>query len=104
MIFALLSATVLFAPPVVFVNVNVLPMDRDTVLRNQTVVIRGERIAAVGAMGKVQIPKDAIRIDGRQKFLMPGLVDMHVHVYAPQEFSLFLANGVTTVYNLNGRP
>ncbi|HKE00213.1 MAG TPA: amidohydrolase family protein, partial [Planctomycetota bacterium] len=43
-------------------------------------------------------------IDGRGKFLMPGLADMHVHTWSEQDFPLFLANGVTTVRNMFGAP
>lgn len=79
-------------------------MDREVVLRDQTVVVEGQIIKSVGPSRRASIPTGAKRIDGRGKYLMPGLVDMHVHIYAPQEFDLYLANGVTTVYNLNGRP
>ena len=55
-----------------FVDVTVLPMDRDRVLTGQTVIIRDGRIAAIGPKASVKIPADAQRIDGRGKFLMPG--------------------------------
>src|SRR5262245_40975782 len=89
---------------VAFVEVNVVPMDSERVLSRQTVVVRNGRIAAMGAVDNIAVPKEALRIDGRSRYLMPGLVDMHVHVYTPQEFPLYLAHGVTTVYNLWGRP
>jgi tetratricopeptide (TPR) repeat protein len=87
-----------------FVGVNVVPMDKERVLYNQTVIVRDGRIAEIGAAGKVKLPKNVLRIDGRGKFLMPGLTDMHAHLNSPQEMPLYLANGVTTVYNLNGQP
>src|SRR5262245_21995837 len=62
-----------------FVDVSVVPMDRPQVLQHQTVIVRQGRIAAVGDTKSVRIPDGAVRIDGRGKFLMPGLVDMHVH-------------------------
>jgi imidazolonepropionase-like amidohydrolase len=89
---------------VVFHNVNVVPMDREGVLANQTVVVRDGRIAEMGAASKVKTPKGALRIEGKNRYLMPGLVDMHAHLNSPLELPLYLANGVTTVYNLNGRP
>lgn len=89
---------------VAFVNVNVVPMDRELVLKDQTVVIRGERIVEVGPAGKVKVPRGAERVDGRGRYLLPGLSDMHAHLNSPRELPLYLANGVTTVYNLNGRP
>jgi tetratricopeptide (TPR) repeat protein len=87
-----------------FVNVNVVPMDKDGVLLNQTVIVSDGRISEIGPAASTKIPAGAQRIDGKGKYLMPGLVDMHVHMHSTQEFPLYLANGVTTVYNLNGRP
>ncbi|HEY0101099.1 MAG TPA: amidohydrolase family protein [Pyrinomonadaceae bacterium] len=89
---------------VAFLNVNVVPLDREGVLANQTVVIENGRISALGAASKIKVPKGALRIEGKNRYLMPGLVDMHAHLYSPLELPLYLANGVTTVYNLNGRP
>ena len=96
-----------------FTNVNVVPMDTDRVLKNQTVIVRDGRIAEIGAANKIKIPKDALKIDGRGKFLMPGLIDMHAHLpngkgtlddAAGQQLQLFLMNGVTTIRNMLGNP
>ncbi len=65
---------------VAFVDVHVLPMDAERVLRSQTVIIQGERIAATGPFSAVAIPPGAFRIEGRGRYLVPGLVDMHVHL------------------------
>jgi imidazolonepropionase-like amidohydrolase len=64
-----------------------------------TVVVEGERLTAVGPSAITPVPPGAQTIDGRGKFLMPGLVDMHVHVYTRDKWhpELFLAAGVTTV-------
>ena len=96
-------------------NVTVIPMDRERVLRAQTVLIRGGRIVAVGTAREVAIPSSAMKIDGTGRFLIPGLVDAHVHYdeEAPgsdphidainAEYSrLFLSAGVTEVMNLCG--
>jgi alpha-D-ribose 1-methylphosphonate 5-triphosphate diphosphatase PhnM len=95
-----------------FTNVSVLPMDREIVLSNHTVIIKNGRIVAIGESEKTLIPEGAIRIDGRNKFLLPGLSDMHVHLPfnpddindTPALLTLFVANGVTTVLNLLGVP
>jgi hypothetical protein len=93
-----------------FVNVNVVPMDKERVIKEQTVIVRGEKIIQIGASSKTKIPSNAIRIDGSGKYLMPGLVDMHVHLrdYKPKDMDallqLYVANGVTTVLNLSGIP
>ena len=95
---------------VAFVNVNVVPMDDERVLAAQTVVVKDGVIAALGPSDKIKIPAGALRIDGRGKYLMPGLSDMHVHFEAFDEqatnamLRLFIANGVTTVLNLYGTP
>ena len=88
---------------VAFVDVNVVPMDSDGILSRHTVLVRGNRIEAVGPVDQVTVPDDAFRIEGRGRYLMPGLVDMHVHLTSKtfanvrNDFMLFLANGVTTV-------
>jgi hypothetical protein len=100
------------AGTVAFVNVSVLPMDRDRVLAGQTVVVRDGRIAEIGPVASVSVPADAQRIDGRGKFLMPGLAEMHAHVLGPQQpaelnrdiMFLYIANGVTTIRAMLGAP
>jgi imidazolonepropionase-like amidohydrolase len=90
-----------------FVDVNVVPMDGERVVRNQTVIVRNGRIVAMGAAKRVLVPKGAVKIDGRGRYLMPGLVDMHVHLEyfdRDAQLLLFLAGGVTTVRNMDGRP
>ena len=74
-------------------------------LANATVVIDGDRIARVGATGDGPPPDGAEIIDGRGRFLIPGLTDMHVHVLGPDRWHapLFLAAGVTTVLDLGGQ-
>jgi Amidohydrolase family len=95
-----------------FVNVNVVPMDRDRVIENQTVIVRDGRILEIGPAAKVKLPDGAQRIDGAGKYLMPGLAEMHGHIpppNAPKEYTeavlfLYAANGVTTVRGMLGAP
>ncbi len=89
-----------------FVNVNLVPMDSDRVVQNQTIIVRDGRIAAIGAAKRVRVPQGAVKIDGRGRYLMPGLADMHVHLEyfdRDTQLLLFLAGGVTTVRNMDGR-
>ena len=88
------------AQTVAFVDVNVVPMDRERVL------LRNGLIKEIGDAKRVKIPKDAQRIDGAGKFLIPGLTDMHVHLFtddefpdalAEDEFKIKVAYGVTTI-------
>jgi imidazolonepropionase-like amidohydrolase len=94
---------------VALVNVNVVPMDRDTVLAGQTVLIRDGLIGQVGPSSRVSIPAGTTRIEGRGKYLMPGLADMHVHMVGPRQFQeellkMYVVNGVTTILNMRGTP
>jgi imidazolonepropionase-like amidohydrolase len=98
--------------PVAFTNVDVVPMDSDRVLPGQTVIIRDGRIAAMGPASAITPPSGATLVDGRGKFLMPGLTEMHGHVPAPaqspqfaeQVMFLYVAGGVTTVRGMQGAP
>ena len=87
-----------------FVHVSVIPMNNDGSLEDRTVVVRNGHISAIGPSGSIPIPSHAQLIDGRGKYLIPGLIDMRVHIYSPGEMLLYLANGITTVRNLNGHP
>ncbi len=101
--------------PVVFVGVNVVPMDEDRVLSDQTVVVRDRLVAALGTSATVPLPEDAVRVDGRGLYLLPGLADMHAHLsgyvtdaasdkdgIARSEMLLYVATGVTLVRNMVG--
>ncbi|MCI0663950.1 MAG: amidohydrolase family protein [Acidobacteria bacterium] len=95
-----------------FVNVNVVPMDRERVIENQTVIIRNSRIIEIGPAARIKVSEGALRIDGAGKYLMPGLAEMHGHIpppNAPKEYTeavlfLYAANGVTTVRGMLGAP
>ncbi|MGH7664915.1 MAG: amidohydrolase family protein, partial [Gemmatimonadaceae bacterium] len=95
-----------------FVGVSVIPMDRERVLADQTVIVRDGRIAAIGPAAATTVPAGAQRIDGRGKFLMPGLAEMHAHIpgaNAPEQLIrdimfLYVANGVTTIRGMLGAP
>ena len=89
---------------IAFIHVNVVPMDREQVLEDQIVVVEGGKIVKVAQFSDTAIPPGARRIEAAGKYLMPGLIDMHVHLQTPMEFPVFAANGVTTVFNLDGRP
>jgi tetratricopeptide (TPR) repeat protein len=90
--------------PIVFEHVAVVPMDREIILENQDVLINDEKIATISAAGTFAIPAGALRIDAKGLYLMPGLADMHVHLYDTEGFPSYLAYGFTTVANLNGSP
>lgn len=106
---------------IAFENVAVVTLDQRGVLQNQTVLVGGGRIERIAAAPPYEMEPSVMRIDGRGKFLMPGLCDMHVHVGLPlleagpatsdaaelyddaaRELLLYLANGVTMVRNMSG--
>jgi imidazolonepropionase-like amidohydrolase len=89
---------------VALTGVTVIPMTGDTMVRDATVLVRDGRIAEIGAAWDVTVPPGARRIDGRGKYLIPGLADMHAHLYsdgdvpdslAKYELGVMVANGVT---------
>jgi imidazolonepropionase-like amidohydrolase len=86
---------------VAFVGVNVVPMDSERVLAGQTVIVRGGTVSEVGPVGGVDIPAEATVIYGRGRYLVPGLIDMHVHVRA-EDLPRYIENGITTVRDLAG--
>lgn len=84
-----------------FVHVNVVPMDRERVLADQTVIIEGDKITAIGS--RLPVPAHAQVIDGHGKaYLSPGLADMHTHCETRNDLVVYLANGVTTVLHMGG--
>lgn len=89
---------------VVFANVTVIDAAGALPKPNTTVVIVGDRITDIGPSAKIKIPKNAQVIDGRGKFLIPGLWDMHAHVNEIGEagLALFIANGVTGIREMGG--
>src|SRR5689334_3496366 len=84
-------------------RVNVIAMTDEVARSGQTVVIRDGRIVALGASGGVEIPAGAVVIDGHDRFLMPGLADMHVHMNST-DLHTYPRYGITTVRNMWGTP
>lgn len=100
-------------------DVNIIPMtENNTVIEHGTVVIEGHRISSVNGT----IPAKAHIIDGKGKWLIPGLIDMHVHNVTDISFGesyptkganffmdtqdqmmLYIANGVTSCFELSGK-
>ena len=82
-------------------NVNIIPMYKDTILKSKMVFIKDGIIQKIADT----ILKDGVqKFDGQNKFLAPGLIDMHVHIWDRYELGLYLSNGVTAVRNLWGMP
>lgn len=93
-----------------FVNVNVITMTESETLRGQTVVVSDGVIASIGPVDDQVVPDTATIIDGTDRYLMPGLAEMHAHIppAGAQDLerilTLFAVNGVTTVRGMLGHP
>ena len=88
-----------------FTHVSVIDGRDSTARTDQTVVIRGSRIVTVAASRSTRLPAGARVVDGRGKFLIPGLWDMHVHtamIGGREVLGLYVANGVTGVRDMAG--
>jgi imidazolonepropionase-like amidohydrolase len=99
-------------------NVNVIPMTSgSSILNNVNVIISDGKITSINGV----IPDSAFIIDGSGKWLIPGLIDMHVHTLADGHFNAiyptrnaaifntqdimtpFVVNGITTIFELNAQ-
>jgi imidazolonepropionase-like amidohydrolase len=108
---------------IAFVDVTVIPMDGERLSAHQTVITRAGEIVDVGPVSAVKIPSGSRVINGRGRYLTPGLVDMHTHFLRPPnpgktqdlDFERYLqynelialleiANGVTSIRNMYGHP
>lgn len=98
-----------------FVHVNVVPMDQETVLQDQTVIIKDGRIDQMGDANSLELPSGMRIIDGQGQYLLPGLSEMHAHIPVPREgddtmrvmsapLFLYLANGITIIRGMLGHP
>ncbi len=94
----------------VITNVNVIDATGKPKQTGMTVVVAGDRIAAIGKTGKVKIPVNAEIVDGSGKFLIPGLWDSHLHLTIAVDQTgttallspMLVTYGVTTVREMGG--
>lgn len=98
--------------PVAIQDVTVVDVATGVLVPSQTVLIVGSRIHAVGFTGSVRVPPHATLIEGEGKYVIPGLVDAHAHLFnnvsrrppSTWAFSLFVAQGVTGVREMWTQP
>jgi ketosteroid isomerase-like protein len=89
--------------PICITHVTVIDTESGKESPDRTVVISGDRISEIKASKGVKTPSGSKVVDGTGKYLIPGLWDMHVHVWDyDSTFPLFLANGVTGVRDMFG--
>jgi hypothetical protein len=101
---------------IAFVDVSVISMTHPGLDVHTTVIVRGDRIAIVAPAATVQVPTDCQSIPGSHRYLIPGLIDTHVHFFGYQRegegdpkteqaiLDMLLANGVTTALVMEGSP
>ena len=110
--------------PFAVVNTNVVPMDEERVLGDQTVIVQNGRIQKIGDASSTEIPTGAKRINASGQYMIPALADMHIHLegsawnimFPPEtQFSdddldfekilfPYLANGIATVQVMSALP
>ncbi len=106
----LAAASPASAESTAIVNVNVIPMTSETVLGARTVIITDGEIVVIGDVDDTAVPADAVVVDGTDRFLIPGLFEMHGHVpdvnsgRLDRILHLYVANGITTVRGMLGQP
>jgi imidazolonepropionase-like amidohydrolase len=101
---------------VAFIDVNIIDVEMGRLRRNQTVYVEDGVIKTIRKAQTARLPKGTLRINGRDKYLIPGLADMHIHhtssgafadgaqppLYDEKDLLLYLVNGLTTVRNMAG--
>lgn len=98
------------AESLAFVDVNVISMTASEPLMRQTVVIDAGRIVSVKPSSETQLPRDATVIQAQDKYLMPGLAEMHAHIPGAQSsqlsdvLTLYVSQGITTIRGMLGQP
>lgn len=105
LIFSLMSVS-LHAQEILIRNANVISMQEgaEAIWQDTSVLIRDGKIAGVYRGELPAVSQETVVVDGRGKTLMPGLIDMHVHIWDSPELLATLSYGVTTVRNASGMP
>ena len=104
----------LSSSPLVIKEVSIISPKTKKVIPNQTIIIIDGKINTIGPSGKISIPPNGQVIEGKGKFLIPGIAELHAHIPVPdssndltalsQTLFLYLSNGVTTIRGMLGQP
>lgn len=89
---------------IAFIGANIIPMTSDTILNNYTILADQGRIVQIGATLELLVPENYHTIDVRGKYIMPGFIDMHVHLSDDRDMVNFVTHGVTTIRNMSDIP
>lgn len=86
-----------------FTNVTVIDATGAPPQPKMTVVVADGRITGIGKAGQLKVPEGVSAIDATGRFLIPGLWDMHVHIWDKDMlFPVYVANGITGVRDMGG--
>jgi imidazolonepropionase-like amidohydrolase len=107
---AMMVAAVPSEETLAFVHVTMIDATGSPAQPDMTIIVEGRRIVEIGTSASANVPKTARVVDAHDKFLIPGLWDMHVHEifgdWIPEDEKvtplLFVANGVTGVRDMGG--
>ncbi|HJY41080.1 MAG TPA: hypothetical protein VJ303_07585, partial [Steroidobacteraceae bacterium] len=114
---ALCARLAFAAPPIAITGGTLIDGNGGQPLANATVLVRDDRIVAVGPPGSVEIPADAKRYDAAGKYVLPGFMDMHMHLVYPRDarpsdslstlrglhfMDMYVDSGVTSVRDVGG--
>ena len=87
-----------------FVDATVVDIAAGALVPSQTVVVDDGRVTRVGPTAEANLADGVTVIDGTGQYLLPGLTDMHAHVFTEDSLLPYLANGITTIRNMWGGP
>ncbi|MYE81058.1 MAG: amidohydrolase family protein [Gammaproteobacteria bacterium] len=87
-----------------FVGATVVDVAAGALVPGRTVVVDEGRITSVGPSAEANLADGVTVVDGTGRYLLPGLTDMHAHVFTEDGLLPYLANGVTTIRNMWGGP
>ncbi|WP_065187496.1 amidohydrolase family protein [Shewanella woodyi] len=93
--------------PILIENVNLLSADGLTMLPDQSILLENGKIAHINPPQERvdSLLNNPLIVDGSNKYLIPGLVDSHVHLErSPNDLLLYLANGITYIRDMGGVP
>lgn len=94
-----------------FYDVNIVDADENRIIPHQNVMVKNGKITAIGGLEELKFESGVNVIDAKDKFLMPGLAEMHAHIpgidngisLVEETLFLYLANGVTTIRGMLGQ-
>lgn len=97
--------------PILIRGVNILPMDHEEIIPNQDILVHNGMIIKIRKTGRIHPGKNAVVIEAKGKYIIPGLAEMHAHVPPTEDeneiqrqLNLFLLHGITTIRGMLGHP